>query len=182
MNQFNQISAQLLEITTFLSFIKGLIRHFTANENEEIIDKIFQSLINNGELSTTLITNTSFLCLLHVSNNFYKKSEKHSISALINIIKFFFTNLFKFCIINLTETAPKSIMIPASSSIAGIELPNNGYSPKLTIDATICGRQILVLNKPKYAPEFSPSIASVNNVNGCVFIVKLLIPINTNEK
>lgn len=98
MNQYNQISAQLLEITTFLSFIKGLIRHFTANENEEIIDKIFQSLINDGRISTTLITNTSFLRLLHNSNNFYKKSEKHFISALINIIKFFFTNLFKFCI------------------------------------------------------------------------------------
>lgn len=70
MNQFNQISAQLLEITIFLSFIKGLIHHFTANENEEIIDKIFQSLINDGKISTTLITNTSFLCLMHISNNF----------------------------------------------------------------------------------------------------------------
>ena len=172
----------MLEITTFLSFYKGLIRHFTANENEEIIDKIFQSLINDGRISTTLITNTSFPCLLHNSNNFYKKSEKHFISALINIIKFSLLIYSNFALINLTETAPKSIMIPASSSIAGIELPNNGYSPKLTIDATICGRQILVLNKPRYAPEFSPSIASVNNVNGCVFIVKLLIPINTKEK
>ena len=57
-------------MTIFLSFIKGLIRHFTANENEEIIDKIFQSLINDGKISTTLITNTSFLCLMHISNNF----------------------------------------------------------------------------------------------------------------
>lgn len=79
MNQFNQISAQLLEITIFLSFIKGLIRHFTANENEEIIDKIFQSLINNGEISTTLITNTSFLCLLHNSNNFFIKKERKTL-------------------------------------------------------------------------------------------------------
>ncbi|EES35687.1 hypothetical protein EX326_10415 [Staphylococcus epidermidis] len=70
MNQYNQICAQLFEVTIFLSFIKGLIRHFTANENEEIIDKIFQSLINDGEISTTLITNTSFLCLMHISNNF----------------------------------------------------------------------------------------------------------------
>ena len=170
-----------LKLQHFLSFIKGLIRHFTANENEEIIDKIFQSLINDGRISTTLITNTSFL-FLHNSNNFLKKSEKHFISALINIIKFSLLIYSNFALINLTETAPKSIMIPASSSIAGIELPNNGYSPKLTIDATICGRQILVLNKPRYAPEFSPSIASVNNVNGCVFIVKLLIPINTKEK
>ena len=76
MNQYNQISAQLLEITTFSPFIKGLIRHFTANENEEIIDKIFQSLINDGRISTTLITNTSFLCLIRVSNNFYKKERK----------------------------------------------------------------------------------------------------------
>lgn len=49
MNQYNQICAQLFEVTIFLSFIKGLIRHFTANENEEIIDKIFHSLINDGE-------------------------------------------------------------------------------------------------------------------------------------
>lgn len=70
MNQYNQICAQLFEVTIFLSFIKGLIRHFTANENEEIIDKIFQSLINDGEISTILITNTSFLCLMHISNNF----------------------------------------------------------------------------------------------------------------
>ena len=182
MNQYNQISAQLLEITTFLSFIKGLIRHFTANENEEIIDKIFQSLINDGRISTTLITNTSFLRLLHNSNNFYKKSENTLFPLLSISLNFSLLIYSNFALINLTETAPKSIMIPASSSIAGIELPNNGYSPKLTIDATICGRQILVLNKPKYAPEFSPSIASVNNVNGCVFIVKLLIPINTKEK
>ena len=70
MNQYNQICAQLFEVTIFLSFIKGLIRHFTANENEEIIDNIFQSLINDGKISTTLITNTSFLCLMHISNNF----------------------------------------------------------------------------------------------------------------
>ncbi|MCQ8157613.1 hypothetical protein NFD58_12060 [Staphylococcus epidermidis] len=65
-----------LKLQHFLSFIKGLIRHFTANENEEIIDKIFQSLINDGRISTTLITNTSFPCLLHNSNNFYKKERK----------------------------------------------------------------------------------------------------------
>lgn len=172
-----------LKLQHFLSFIKDLIRHFTANENEEIIDKIFQSLINNGEISTTLITNTSFLCLLHNSNNFYKKRAKNTLFPLLSIsLNFSLLIYSNFALINLTETAPKSIMIPASSSIAGIELPNNGYSPKLTIDATICGRQILVLNKPRYAPEFSPSIASVNNVNGCVFIVKLLIPINTKEK
>jgi len=70
MNQYNQICAQLFEVTIFLSFIKGLIRYFTVNENEEIIDKIFQSLINDGKISTTLITNTSFLCLMHISNNF----------------------------------------------------------------------------------------------------------------
>lgn len=70
MNQYNQICAQLFEVTIFLSFIKGLIRHFTANVNEEIIDKIFQSLINDGKISNTLITNTSFLCLMHISNNF----------------------------------------------------------------------------------------------------------------
>lgn len=171
-----------LKLQHFLSFIKGLIRHFTANENEEIIDKIFQSLINDGEISTTLITNTSFLCLMHISNNFYKKRAKNTLFSLLLILLNFLLVYSNFALINLTETAPKSIMIPASSSIAGIELPNNGYSPKLTIDATICGRQILVLNKPRYAPEFSPSIASVNNVNGCVFIVKLLIPINTKEK
>ncbi len=76
MNQYNQICAQLFEVTIFLSFIKGLIRHFTANENEEIIDKIFQSLINDGKISTTLITNTSFLCLMHISNNFFIKKER----------------------------------------------------------------------------------------------------------
>ena len=98
MNQFNQISAQLLEITIFLSFIKGLIRHFTANENEEIIDKIFQSLINDGKISTTLITNTSFLRLLHNSNNFYKKRAKNTLFPLLSILLSFFTSLFKFCI------------------------------------------------------------------------------------
>ena len=144
----------MLEITTFLSFIKGLIRHFTANENEEIIDKIFQSLINDGRISTTLITNTSFPCLLHNSNNFYKKA-KNTLFPLLSIsLNFSLLIYSNFALINLTETAPKSIMIPASSSIAGIELPNNGYSPKLTIDATICGRQILVLNKPRYALNF----------------------------
>lgn len=59
-----------LKLQHFLSFIKGLTRHFTANENEEIVDKIFQNLINDGRISTTLITNTSFPCLLHISNIF----------------------------------------------------------------------------------------------------------------
>ena len=40
-------------------------------------------------------------------------------------------------------------MIPANNNIAGIELPNNGKSAKLATEATICGRQILVLNKPR---------------------------------
>ena len=86
-----------LKLQHFLSFIKGLIRHFTANENEEIIDKIFQSLINNGEISTTLITNTSFLRLLHNSNNFYKKRAKNYFS-LLHIINKFFSISFKFCV------------------------------------------------------------------------------------
>ncbi|WP_049396552.1 hypothetical protein, partial [Staphylococcus epidermidis] len=98
----------------FLSFIKGLIRHFTANENEEIIDKIFQSLINDGRISTTLITNTSFLRLLHNSNNFYKKRAKNTLFPLLSIsLNFSLLIYSNFALINLTETAPKSIMIPA---------------------------------------------------------------------
>ena len=48
-----------------------------------------------------------------------------------------------------TAKAPKSITAPASRNILACELPRSGNKPKLSRDATICGKQIEPLNNPK---------------------------------
>lgn len=48
-----------------------------------------------------------------------------------------------------TEIAAKDAEIPVINIMAGIEEPTNGKMMKLNSEATICGKQIEQLNKPK---------------------------------
>lgn len=48
-----------------------------------------------------------------------------------------------------TEAAPNAKKIPDNNSIDGMCDPSSGNSAKLANEATICGRQIELLNKPR---------------------------------
>ena len=49
----------------------------------------------------------------------------------------------------ITDKAARNPEIPVISIIAGIELPTIGKMIKLSNEATICGKQIEQLNKPR---------------------------------
>jgi hypothetical protein len=48
-----------------------------------------------------------------------------------------------------TDDAPIAMMMPANKNMLAWAPPNNGNSAKLASEATICGKQIEPLNKPK---------------------------------
>lgn len=69
-------------------------------------------------------------------------------------------------LIKRTDTAPNMSNPPASTSIFTCEPPTR-LSNRPPIDAaTIWGKQIVPLNKPKYVPMFLPEIELVNMVKG----------------
>ena len=49
----------------------------------------------------------------------------------------------------ITDKAARNPEIPVINIIAGIELPTIGKMIKLSNEATICGKQIEQLNKPR---------------------------------
>ncbi|GGO37825.1 hypothetical protein GCM10011580_12640 [Plantactinospora veratri] len=46
--------ASYLESQDYVSIVKGLISHFTAIENEEILDKIYDDFMNDDSITTVL--------------------------------------------------------------------------------------------------------------------------------
>ncbi|MCG1081245.1 hypothetical protein K4R18_06885 [Staphylococcus epidermidis] len=46
--------ASCLESQDYVSIVKGLISHFTAIENEEILDKIYDDFMNDDSITTVL--------------------------------------------------------------------------------------------------------------------------------
>ena len=46
--------ASYLASQNYISIIKGLIHHFTAIENEEILDKIYDDFMNDDSITTVL--------------------------------------------------------------------------------------------------------------------------------
>ncbi|MDS3904225.1 MULTISPECIES: hypothetical protein [Staphylococcus] len=51
-----QTVASCLASQDYVSIVKGLIHHFTAIEDEEILDKIFQDFMNDDRITTVLNT------------------------------------------------------------------------------------------------------------------------------
>ena len=46
--------ANCLESQDYVSIVKGLVRHFTAIEDEEILDKIYEDFMNDDAITTLL--------------------------------------------------------------------------------------------------------------------------------
>ncbi|MBF9304984.1 MULTISPECIES: hypothetical protein [Staphylococcus] len=46
--------ANCLESKNYISIVKGLVHHFTAIEDEEILDKIYDDFMNNDSITTVL--------------------------------------------------------------------------------------------------------------------------------
>lgn len=51
-----QTVAKCLASQNYISIVKGLVHHFTAIEDEEILDKIFQDFMNDDRITTVLNT------------------------------------------------------------------------------------------------------------------------------
>lgn len=51
-----QTVASCLASQDYVSIVKGLIHHFTAIEDEEILDKVFQDFMNDDRITTVLNT------------------------------------------------------------------------------------------------------------------------------
>ena len=49
-----RIVASCLASQNYISIIKGLIYHFTAIEDEEILDKIYDDFMNDDSITTVL--------------------------------------------------------------------------------------------------------------------------------
>lgn len=63
-----------------------------------------------------------------------------------------------------------------------MDLPINGKMAKLATEAMICGRQMLQLNSPRYAPSCLPASAVVSRANGIEFIEIQPMPIRAKER
>lgn len=63
-----------------------------------------------------------------------------------------------------------------------MDLPINGKMAKLATEAMICGRQMLQLNSPRYAPSCLPARAVVSRANGIEFIEIQPMPIRAKER
>ena len=46
--------ASCLESQNYISIVKGLVHHFTAIEDEEILDKIYEDFMNDDSITTVL--------------------------------------------------------------------------------------------------------------------------------
>ena len=89
-------------------------------------------------------------------------------------------------LMTLTQAAPIIKNIPAKTSIftSGAMFPSvvNIFNTRPPNDAaTICGTQIVPLNKPRYVPMWLPLNALVRMVNGSANIAAHAQPISKNE-
>lgn len=51
-----QTVASCLASQNYISIVKGLVHHFTAIEDEEILDKIYEDFMNDDRITTVLNT------------------------------------------------------------------------------------------------------------------------------
>ena len=58
--------ASCLASQNYISIVKGLVHHFTAIDDEEILDKIYEEFINDDSI-TTVLNNDLQTCLLYTS-------------------------------------------------------------------------------------------------------------------
>ncbi|MDW4297734.1 hypothetical protein QI059_10495 [Staphylococcus saprophyticus] len=56
--------ASCLESQDYVSIVKGLVHHFTAIEDEEILDKIYNDFMNDDTI-TTLLNNDFYDIINH---------------------------------------------------------------------------------------------------------------------
>ncbi|MDS3906923.1 hypothetical protein [Staphylococcus hominis] len=49
--------ANCLKSQNYISIVKGLVHHFTAIEDEEILDKIYDDFMNDDSITTILNSN-----------------------------------------------------------------------------------------------------------------------------
>ncbi|WP_256824162.1 hypothetical protein [Staphylococcus aureus] len=49
-----RIVASCLASQNYISIVKGLVHHFTAIEDEEILDKIYDDFMNDDSITTVL--------------------------------------------------------------------------------------------------------------------------------
>ena len=49
-----RIVANCLASQNYISIVKGLVHHFTAIENEEILEKIYEDFMNDDSITTVL--------------------------------------------------------------------------------------------------------------------------------
>ncbi|HCW7519175.1 hypothetical protein WL472_04510 [Staphylococcus epidermidis] len=49
-----QMVASCLASQNYISIVKGLVHHFTAIEDEEILDKIYENFMNDDSITTVL--------------------------------------------------------------------------------------------------------------------------------
>lgn len=49
-----QTVASCLASQNYISIVKGLVHHFTAIDDEEILDKIYDDFMNNDSITTVL--------------------------------------------------------------------------------------------------------------------------------
>ena len=53
--------ANCLESQNYISIVKGLVHHFTAIEDEEILDKIYEDFMNDDTITSILNTQLEVL-------------------------------------------------------------------------------------------------------------------------
>ena len=58
--------ASYLASQNYISIVKGLVHHFTAIEDEEILDKIYDDFMND-DCITTLLSNDFYDIINHLS-------------------------------------------------------------------------------------------------------------------
>lgn len=63
-----RIVASCLASQNYISIVKGLVHHFTATEDEEILDKIYEDFMNDDSI-TTILNND----LQTIINNYLSK-------------------------------------------------------------------------------------------------------------
>ena len=88
---------------------------------------------------------------------------------------------FVFSLILNTAIAPHKSDIPATTSIIIWLLPTIESITPPSSAATICGKQIVQLNRPKYAPIELPESELVSIANGIASIAAQPQPISMND-
>ena len=59
--------ASCLASQNYVSIVKGLVHHFTAIEDEEILDKIYEEFMNDDSITTVLNNDLQTIINHHLS-------------------------------------------------------------------------------------------------------------------